>query len=749
MASVTYKINGEFNSKPVSAAQNAMKRLSTVAAGLKTAFVGLAAAKIGQVFTKIMDGAEDAFKAQNKALVAFRQSAANNLNLTRKDIDALNSKMAELSTNNFFDGDSLNNSAAYLSNLKLSRKQIEETLDAATELAAAGIMPLDQATKSLAKTYSGELEGALKDIAPELANLTAEQISNGIAVDALKKKYSGFRDTMSATFSGRDTQFANMFGDLQASLGGISSSLKFEAQGAIMPQLQQITDWITQNRNYIINFFLQLPEVAKLSFSTLGDYMFNFLRPENMVTLVKDIINVWVTGWQNINNLIPTIIKTMFESLVEIGGMYGSKLGLAVVQPFADMFASGINKVLEGFKDSGFGRALGWVYEKLSGNSSDTLFTVIDVSLRGLANTLQDSTAAERALARNQEKAQKEIKNNLDSAMAKLKDTFKGDFDARKKMADDIGKMNEGTNKEFLKNLKTLLGQDLPEDLKKALEAQVVANPTAPQIFLPAATQGNATGGGNVGDVGEPTRWQKLKEAVKGAAAAIEPFTTALSGLGSTLNAIAMVIQAITTGNWIGFIISLIVMLLQAVSENSETVKAFFDGFSHALGVLAKKIAPAIAQILEPLLGLFESLGVILDVIARIVQVLAPILALLAKAINAVFKAVAFVIGGIVNAIIGIIRAVIRVINKLPGVHISKPDYIDLTGSDYTVEPEIDSASSSSASSSSASSSSASYTAARDIYMNVYYQNSYVNGDARAIALSIREEIRRAEQLGY
>lgn len=743
MASVNYKINGEFDSNPISAALNAMKRLLTVAAGLKTAFVGLASAKIGQVFTELMDGAEDAFKAQNKALVNFRQSAANNLNLTSKDIDALNSKMAELSTNNFFDGDSLNNSAAYLSNLKLSRKQIEETLNAATELAAAGIMPLDQATKSLAKTYSGELEGALKDIAPELANLTAEQISNGIAVDALKKKYSGFLDTMSKTFSGRDTQFQNTFGDLQASLGGISSSLKFEAQGAIMPQLQQITDWITQNRNYIINFFLQLPEVAKLSFSTLGDYMFNFLNPENMVTLVMDIINVWVTGWQNINNLIPTIIKTMFESLVEIGRMYGSKLGLAVVQPFADMFASGINKVLEGFKDSGFGRALGWVYEKLSGNSSDTLFTVIDVSLRGLANTLQDSTAAERALARNQEKAQKEIKDNLDSAMAKLKDTFKGDFDARKKMADDIGKMNEGTNKEFLENLKTLLGQDLPEDLKKALEAQVVANPTAPQTSSPAETQGNATGGGNEGDIEDAKKKSTIATQI------LSELTAQLSVLGSTALFVAQVIKVITTGNWIGFIISLIVQFVQAVSENSETVQAFLDGFSQTVGVFAKKVAPAIAQILEPLLGLFQSLGVILDVIARIVQVLAPILTLLAKAINAVFKAVAFVIGGIVNAIIGIIRAVIRVINKLPGVHISKPDYIDLTGSDYTVAPESDSASSSSDSSSSASSSSASYTAARDIYMNVYYQNSYVNGDARAIALSIREEIRRAEQLGY
>lgn len=740
MASVTYKINGEFDSKPISAAQNAMKKLSTVATGLKTAFVGIAAAKIGELFSKLKDGAEDAFKAQNKALVTFRKAAANNLNLTSKDIDALNSKMAELSTNNFFDGDSLNNSAAYLSNLKLSREQIEKTLDAATELAAAGIMPLDQATKTLAKTYSGELDGALKDIAPELKNLTAEQISNGIAVDALKKKYSGFRDTMSETFSGRDTQFQNTFGDLQASLGGISSSLKFEAQGAIMPQLQQLTDWITQNRNYIINFFLHLPEVAKLSFSTLGDYMFNFIKPDNMITLVKDILNIWVTGWQNVLNLIPDIIKTMFDSLVEIGGLYGQKLGLAMVQPFAKMFADGINKVLEGFKDSGFGRALGWVYEKLSGNSSDTLFNVIDISLRGLSTALQDSTAAERALERNQEKAQKEIKKKLDSTMTKLKDSFKGDFDARKKMAGDIGKMNEDTNKEFLKNLKTLLGQDLPEDLKKALEAQVIANPTAPQPDSTEETQRKKKGAN--GDE------EETEETAGIAMHILSELTSALSALGSTGQIVVQVIQAITSGNWIGFIISLIVQFLQAVMENSETVKAFFDGFATTLGKFAKKIAPAIAQVLEPLLKSFEDLGILFDIIGMALKLTAPLLNLFGKAIAAIGRTVTLVIGGIVNAIIGIIRGVIRVINLIPGVNISKPDYIDLTGSDYTIDPSA-SETDESAAMSSASSASASYTAARDIYMNVYYQNSYVNGDARAIALSIREEIKRAEQLGY
>lgn len=43
----------------------------------------------------------------------------------------------------------------------------------------------------------------------------------------------------------------------------------------------------------------------------------------------------------------------------------------------------------------------------------------------------------------------------------------------------------------------------------------------------------------------------------------------------------------------------------------------------------------------------------------------------------------------------------------------------------------------------------ASYTAARDIYLNVIFDRSFVNGDGREMALLIRDEIRSAEKLGY
>lgn len=255
MASATYKINGKFDSKPVSKAEAAMKKLGAAAGALKKALGGIVIAKVLQGVGAVMNGATEAFTAQNKALTNFRKSVANNARLTAKDVDSITSKLGELSTGNFFDGDSLNNAAGYLSNLKLGREQIEEIMDAATELAAAGIMPLDGAAKSLAKTLNGELDGSLKDIAQELGNLTAEQLKNGDAIKVLKERYSGFRDEMSQTFEGRDTQFANTFGDLQASIGGIKKSFDFLTKGSLIKPFQSLQPLLkTIERKLSISF---------------------------------------------------------------------------------------------------------------------------------------------------------------------------------------------------------------------------------------------------------------------------------------------------------------------------------------------------------------------------------------------------------------------------------------------------------------------------------------------------------------
>lgn len=696
MASATYKINGKFDSKPVSAAEAAMKKLGAAAGALKTALGGIVIAKALQGVNALMNGATEAFTAQNKALTNFRKSVANNAKMTAKDVDSITSKLGELSTGNFFDGDSLNNAASSLINLKLGREQIEETLDAATELAAAGIMPLQDATKALAKSLNGELEGSLKDIAPELGNLTAEQLKNGDAIKALKERYSGFRDEMSQTFEGRDTQFANTFGDLQASIGGIKKSFDFLTKGSLIKPFQELTAFIENNRKQIINFVLNLPELVKTSLIMVKDVLVRLMDsfPQLGEYVIGTIVN-WLPVVAEFAKAAGNLVIGAFDvTFGNLGRLFYNKVILNIKEALQNL----VNDFVE--KHPTLSKVLG--VKKLE----------FDLTEKAYSSFKKYSDAAGK---------------NVEKAIEKAKDASKTQLELNNKFASNFQDITD----KGVDDLKKILNKDLPADLEKALSARVSAAPTSGTT---GENGGNSSSGGS--DTKDPGTLDYIAQVTSG-----------LSSLGSTMKFINDVIQAILSGNWLTFIIGLIVQLLQAVMENSDTVKAFFDGFSSMIGVFAKKIAPMLAQILEPLLGLFESLGVILDVVALIVKALTPILTLLAKAINAVFKAVAYVIGGIVNGIIGIIRKVISVINKLPGVNISKPDYIDLTGSDYTIDTGA--SSSTDSATSSTASASASYTAARDIYMNVYYQNSYVNGDARAIALSIREEIKRAEQLGY
>ena len=80
---------------------------------------------------------------------------------------------------------------------------------------------------------------------------------------------------------------------------------------------------------------------------------------------------------------------------------------------------------------------------------------------------------------------------------------------------------------------------------------------------------------------------------------------------------------------------------------------------------------------------------------------------------------------------------------------ISKGTYAN--ASDYTateISTDYTSSSNGDNDSSTSSGASASYTATGDTYVNIYYNNSYVNGDAEEIALQIRNDILSAERKG-
>jgi septation ring formation regulator EzrA len=148
-ANVAYKVNGKADVTPLQKTEQALKKISTAAGAMKTAIAGFAIAKVFQGANAVINGATDAFKNMNTALAKSNIAFSENAKLTKESVSNIREALSEFSAGNFFDGDSLNNAASIASQMGLDENQIKSVMDAATEMAASGILPLEEAVKKL------------------------------------------------------------------------------------------------------------------------------------------------------------------------------------------------------------------------------------------------------------------------------------------------------------------------------------------------------------------------------------------------------------------------------------------------------------------------------------------------------------------------------------------------------------------------------------------------------------------------
>jgi hypothetical protein len=145
------------------------------------------------------------------------------------------------------------------------------------------------------------------------------------------------------------------------------------------------------------------------------------------------------------------------------------------------------------------------------------------------------------------------------------------------------------------------------------------------------------------------------------------------------------------------------------------------------------------------------------SILLPVLQALTPIIEIISgafiwfynKAILPVGNFMIRLVVEINNFVANLVNGLIRAINKIPFVEV---DWRMKTMSyDDMKLQEIDTTVLSAAGGETATGSSggASYTGAKDMYINIYFDRSYVNGDARDIALMLRNEINAAEALGY
>lgn len=459
MAEIKYKISGQSDTTAIAKTQLAMKKLGSEVVNLNKIVGGFAIAKVMQVVSKVTSGATENFLAQNKALQQYNATVAK----FGKSLSNLNKIQNEVSRNNFFDGDSINNATKMAVAMGLTEKQIEDVLRASTDLAASGVMPLDQAVKALSRSYSGNVE-ELKRMNPELANLTKEQLEQGEAVRIIGQEYKGMADAMANTFEGRDTQWKNSFSDLQAAVGGVIQVAKFGFQGKMMDSLNKVTEWINENKESIAKFLYGLPdiisvigksafEIIKRTFSGEGIMnLFSFLGKCLIISFKAALTTVFelIRGlFDDILTLLDFTIGNTWRNLQDLLGNLGNSLIETLNIAFQKVLS------IPGIKQ---------IYEWLSGNK------VGDVQL---IDFRFDTNHADNNLS------WKDVTSKFDANFKKLIATYK------EEVADGISEESKAL-KEFIsyysditsdaaEQIKEILSKDLPDDLKQALTAGIIA----------------------------------------------------------------------------------------------------------------------------------------------------------------------------------------------------------------------------------------------------------------------------------
>ena len=766
MAEIKYKISGKSDTTAIAKTQLAMKKLGSEVVNLNKIVSGFAIAKVMQVVSKVTNGATENFLAQNKALTQYSATVAK----FGKSLSNLNKIQNKVSRNNFFDGDSINNVTKMAVTMGLTENQIEDVLKASTDLAASGVMPLDQAVKALSLTYSGNIE-ELKKMNPELAKLTKEQLKQGEAVKIIGKRYEGMADAMSNTFEGRDTQWKNSFSDLQAAVGGIMQATKFGFQGKMIDSLNRVTEWIIENKESIIKFLYDLPdiistigkaasEVIKRTFSVEGIInLFTLIGTTFLVSFkvsITAVLNLFIILCEDIEVLLDRALGNLWRKLQDFLG----KLGNLIIATMNISF----QKVLStpGVKQ---------LFEWLSGKKVEDV-QIIDFRF--------DTNHAEKNLSK-QDVASKWKENwNLLTNFLK-REIAEGVSKESKVLNDFVANYSDVTN-EATEQIREILGRDLPDDLKKAMVAGMIA-----------------TGKSNDDSDNGSNDYKKYLEKIS------EFFSTVgnalIKGSGEIGNYVTAAIQGASSGGAYGAILAVISQLLsdimKIVSENSERFQVFQNFITLILESLISEIIPIFDELVTPFLesfssvkeilssvvyllgsiigifteifkestrnlnitastisGIFKFIGGLFQIIRGFIQFLQPVM----NALSYVTKVIATAIYTVEWVIVNGINMIIRALNQIPWVDISEisgfDDYdkaiSDIWSDGGNTDEDnayLNAAIAQSASGITGTGSSASYTAARDIYVTISYDHSYVNGDAREIAINLYNELKDCKKL--
>ena len=661
-ASVAYKINGTADTSAIDKTKEALDKVAKAANGVKSAMTGFVVAKALVGVNAVLNGAKDSFMNFNNAVLQANKAFAQNATLSVEAVDNIRSAFDEISGNGLFSDSELNGAAALASQLGLNENQIKQVMDTATEMAAAGIMPLNDAVQKLSNSFNGNTD-ELKSLCPEIAGMTDEQIKAGGAVDALKGKFAGMRDVMNDTFQGRDTQFQNAFSGVQEAVGGLLKSFEFLAKGKLLKPLNDIGDWLKAHQTQILNFVFHLPEIFSVACNAIIQVLSRTFSKQGFLDLgryIADSVTAWIPVMQASFTGLCTFVKDVFDATF---GNVGRAVYNLVILPMKQWFANAINDLIK--EHPKIVQAL----KTISGGK----ITLEEISVSGEKMQYADIN-----------KAGKDFKASIDSVRKTTEEAIK----KQKEANNDFSATYSDITNDATAKIKALLNSDLPEGLQTALESakEELLPQSAPAVTAPAVDFMSEQMAGEL-----KNRSDSVFNALKAVSASLgelgavagnvlnvatENITKEMDSIiketGGTATAFQM-LQAGMTGlnnamksNIFGIILDIIVQIIgtfnSGMSKASESFGKVINLFSTILQPIIDAIAPIVEDLMKPLANILTSIGRIVgQMIQPLMELANDVLVPLMSGVSGIFN----VFAQIAKCVAPIVKTFMNLLNKI------------------------------------------------------------------------------------
>lgn len=227
-------------------------RMTSAIFSIRGAAVAAGAALIGAIGGRAVIRAANALEDSMSSLA---NAMARSGEFSQSAFQDMRNFANELQATSRFGADAILGQMAFSQSLGLTSSQARNAASASADLAAALGIGLEQANRKVARTIGGTA-GELRELIPELRNMTREQLMAGEAIDLIAAKFKGAAIASINTYAGATAQLGNTFSDFQAAIGAVvtRNPLMIKAIQAMTRGFAFLEAKISENLDSIVNF---------------------------------------------------------------------------------------------------------------------------------------------------------------------------------------------------------------------------------------------------------------------------------------------------------------------------------------------------------------------------------------------------------------------------------------------------------------------------------------------------------------